>query len=223
MTELDKKSLRRSIRKRRLQLNPEERLYVSHQIQKQLEHLPIYQNSQKVAFYLSHEGEVETQNLIERSWELAKNCYLPVITADFTLKFLHYFPQSLLVQNRYNILEPTYNAALEIAVEALDIVFVPLLAFDKKGNRLGSGAGYYDRTFAFLKSSQKTKTQNKSKSKSKSKIKNESEIKNENEKPSKPKLIGLAYHWQQIEALQAFEHDVPLDGIVTENATLWIP
>jgi 5-formyltetrahydrofolate cyclo-ligase len=48
--------------------------------------------------------------------------------------------------NQYGIPEPT--AGIEVTSDMIDVVFVPLLAFDKKGNRVGYGKGYYDRFLA---------------------------------------------------------------------------
>jgi len=70
---------------------------------------------------------------------------------------------------------------------------MPLVAFDLTGNRLGRGGGYYDRTFAFMREKHR----------------------------NHPYLLGLAYHWQQIDALPREDWDIPLAGIVTEKAILF--
>jgi 5-formyltetrahydrofolate cyclo-ligase len=74
---------------------------------------------------------------------------------------------------------------------SLDLVFVPLVAFDKEGHRLGMGGGYYDRTFAF-----KTK---------------HSHLKG-------PKLIGLAHDFQLQSQLPVMPWDIPLNAVITEAA-----
>jgi 5-formyltetrahydrofolate cyclo-ligase len=71
----------------------------------------------------------------------------------------------------------------------LDVILMPLVAFDGQGNRLGMGAGYYDRTLAFLRHRRHWR---------------------------KPRIIGLAYEFQRMPALPAEPWDVPLDGIITE-------
>jgi 5-formyltetrahydrofolate cyclo-ligase len=64
----------------------------------------------------------------------------------FDMEAVHVTKQSVLVNNRFNILEP---AGMEIlAPQMIDAVFVPLVAFDSRGYRVGYGKGYYDRYLA---------------------------------------------------------------------------
>ena len=86
------------------------------------------------------------------------------------------------------ILEPQ-DKAKKILAEDLDLVITPLLAFDAKGHRLGTGGGYYDRSFAFLYSNMK----------------------------KKPLMIGLAYSFQAAECLPTDPWDIALDGVITEE------
>ncbi|MBT6938524.1 MAG: 5-formyltetrahydrofolate cyclo-ligase [Candidatus Marinimicrobia bacterium] len=88
-------------------------------------------------------------------------------------------------KNQYGILEPISDDI--ISAEQLDILFMPLVGFDKNKNRIGMGGGYYDRTLAF---------------------KNQKTVKN-------PKLYGLAFDCQQVEKLETQDWDVPLDAIIT--------
>ena len=92
--------------------------------------------------------------------------------------------------NRYNILEPELKNAELIAAENLDLVLVPLVAFDLSGNRLGMGAGFYDTTFSFL---------------------------NNIKRPSKPYLLGLAYEWQKLATLEKENWDITLDAVITDQ------
>ena len=71
---------------------------------------------------------------------------------------------------------------------------MPLVGFDRLGNRLGMGGGFYDRTFAFTA---------------------------KNSSPS-PKLIGLAYSFQELQAIKPQPWDIPVSGIVTEKEYLSI-
>ena len=68
------------------------------------------------------------------------------------------------------------------------ILLVPLLAFDAKGHRLGYGGGYYDRTLGELSKAE-----------------------------APPRVIGVAYAGQEVEALPREPHDHPLDAVLTEN------
>jgi len=71
----------------------------------------------------------------------------------------------------------------------LDIVFVPLVAFDEKCHRIGMGVGYYDRTFNFKLANQK----------------------------QPPMLIGLAYEFQKVPSISPQSWDVPVDAVVSEK------
>jgi 5-formyltetrahydrofolate cyclo-ligase len=108
---------------------------------------PLFIQSTHLACYLAREDEFDSQPLIKAIWEANKQCYLPLLTAEKSLHFVPYAPGDALRTNQYLILEPTHPAK-PIALQQLDIVFAPLLAFDAMGHRLGAGGGYYDRTFA---------------------------------------------------------------------------
>ncbi|UNZ00453.1 5-formyltetrahydrofolate cyclo-ligase [Zhouia spongiae] len=62
---------------------------------------------------------------------------------DYTLSHYLLTENTRLKKNRYNIPEPVDG--LEVPVKKIDVVFIPLLAFDKKGNRVGYGKGFYDK------------------------------------------------------------------------------
>lgn len=84
--------------------------------------------------------------MIDCIWQANKICYLPVLTDDKKLIFSLYQQNGKLQLNRYGILEPSEHIILDH--QELDMVIMPLLAVDQTGFRLGSGGGYYDRTFA---------------------------------------------------------------------------
>lgn len=158
---------------------------------KQLITHPIFTESNHIACYLARDNEFDTTPIIQLIWQTKKKCYLPIVSSpeDAFLHFVTYQENDPLLLNRYRILEPSPDVAIMHPTERLDLVFVPLLAFDSAGYRLGSGGGYYDRTFAFL-------LQN---------------------KPHKPLMIGLGYQHQQLTALPHDGWDVPLDGVLTEE------
>jgi 5-formyltetrahydrofolate cyclo-ligase len=107
------------------------------------------------------------------------------------MAFFSYYPGDLLIKNHYGILEPDPKNSKICSPENLDLVLVPLLAFDNQHNRLGMGGGYYDKTFAFLKNSKNLET----------KI------------PSKPYLLGLAYSFQYQTKLPLESWDIPIDDV----------
>ena len=102
-------------------------------------------NSLKIGLYVSFGNEVRTMELIEKILSLKKEVYLPVQNfINETLIFRQYTKDSELIKNQNKILEP--KSGKEIDPEDLDIIFIPLLAFDKNLNRVGMGKGYYDKT-----------------------------------------------------------------------------
>ena len=152
--------------------------------------LPLFQESQRMAFYLAHDGEVDIKNLLNEALRRKKACYLPTLQTNqgYYLDFYSYHAENLLVSNHFGIEEPNFAQEKSIAITALDLMFLPLVAFDKRGNRLGRGAGYYDRTLASLQHSAK-----------------------------KPLLIGIAYNFQKVDTLPAETWDIPLNLVITEQ------
>lgn len=91
-------------------------------------------------------NEFNTQPIIQAIWQADKKCYLPVLTNDKSLVFVQYMQNTVLTPNQFNIPEPA-DKTKQIPATELDLVLLPLVAFDLLGNRLGAGGGYYDRTF----------------------------------------------------------------------------
>lgn len=104
--------------------------------------------AQNIALYLAFDGEISTQLLIEHLWEQGKNVFLPVLHPFCAghLLFLGYQPKTLMQKNTFGIWQPKLNVQQVLPLNEIDIIFVPLVAFDQQGNRLGMGGGFYDRT-----------------------------------------------------------------------------
>lgn len=145
--------------------------------------------SKHIACYLAYAGEIETQPIIDLIWRLGKICYLPLLHPDREqgLYFVAYHPGDTLIVNRFGIAEPSASLAQGFPVDALDLVVLPLVGFDREGHRLGMGGGYYDRTFA-------TRVQG-----------------------AKPRLLGYAYACQGTASLPHDPWDIPLDYALTEQ------
>ena len=106
-----------------------------------------FKKSMHIACYIAHRSEVATEACINAIWQAHKMCYLPKLTATGALCFAQYKQFDVLEPNRFGIFEPL-SAAPTLKAAQLDLVLMPLVAFDHEGNRLGTGGGYYDRTFA---------------------------------------------------------------------------
>ncbi|MFD0966236.1 5-formyltetrahydrofolate cyclo-ligase [Seminibacterium arietis] len=103
---------------------------------------------QTVALYLSFDSEISTESLIKKLWQEKINVTLPVLHpfSRGNLLFLKYQSDTIMQKNRYGILQPKLNVQNVVPLEQIDIIFTPLVAFDKNGNRIGMGGGFYDRT-----------------------------------------------------------------------------
>ena len=152
----------------------------------------VFQQSNSVAAYLAFNGEMDPAPVLAQAWDMGKNCYLPILAPEKTLKFVLYNEGDPLIENHYGIPEPYTDPEKIIAPEDLDLVIVPLVGFDVDGNRLGMGGGYYDKTFAFTKASSSE---------------------------TLPFLTGIAYEFQNMSQLDKEPWDVPLNMIVTEIQT----
>jgi 5-formyltetrahydrofolate cyclo-ligase len=183
---------RLEIRARRRALSERERRRRADALCRRLFRRPLFLNSRRIAVYLPADGEIDTGRIIQRAWDLGKQVYLPVLVPYLhnRLWFARYEPETRLVVNRFGIPEPEVVHKQRIKAQALDLVLTPLVGFDKKGNRLGMGGGFYDRSFEFLLRRRAWR---------------------------KPRLVGLAYKFQRLKKLSAQEWDVPLTAVVTDK------
>ena len=191
-TILSPQSLRKQLRDARRNLSGKERLQHEVTIAEALIRLPLIQRSQRVACYLSEDGEVDLGPL---QWFLdkqnKKQC-LPVLRhgAKNRLWFCHYSPGDRLLLNRFRIAEPDTRKNPPLSLRSIDVILMPLVGFDDHLNRLGMGGGFYDRTFSMLRRAGHWR---------------------------RPRLIGIAHECQRVEALDRQPWDVPMDLVITES------
>lgn len=132
---------------------------ISKKIENKIINLDIYKSAKSVMSYHSKEIEVSLNKLLEDS---SKNWYLPVVKKDLnerdyliSVPYIHGLTK--LTNSNFNILEPEIvNDVFFDQIKKtiyLDLIFIPGLCFDKKGNRLGFGKGFYDN---FLKLNKKS-------------------------------------------------------------------
>ena len=140
--------LRQQIRKTRANLTALQQQQAEDSITQQALALIEERNAQHIALYVSFDGEISTEKLIKTLWAQDKYVYLPVLHPfnPNHLLFLRYLPDTPMLKNKFGIWEPKLNVQSVLPLEELDILFTPLVAFDKQGNRLGMGGGFYDRT-----------------------------------------------------------------------------
>jgi 5-formyltetrahydrofolate cyclo-ligase len=136
--------------------------------------------------------EIDTRPLLLYLHGLGHVCGFPIIVGrGFPLKFRRWHPERAdqgMVAGKWGIPVP----AEDCEDVAPDLLLVPLLTFDRKGNRLGYGAGYYDRTLATLRARKDRLTV----------------------------AVGVGYAAQEVEVVPVDEMDERLDWIVTEKEAI---
>lgn len=142
--------LRRRIRQQRSKLTAAQQTEAAQQLVDLLLPELLKRQVQHIALYLSNDGELNTLPLIQALWQHNILVALPVLHpfSPGHLLFLHYHPDSPMTTNRYGIAEPRLDISQLVPLHKLDLILTPLVAFDKQGNRLGMGGGFYDRTLA---------------------------------------------------------------------------
>ncbi|MFP5430211.1 MAG: 5-formyltetrahydrofolate cyclo-ligase [Gammaproteobacteria bacterium] len=184
-------TLRRELRERRRALSGCAQHKAAHALALRLRRLPPLCRARHVALYWPNDGEIDPR-LLQRYKPRHQHLYLPVLQAfpAQTLCFVRWSGTTRLARNRFGIPEPRRGARRP--ARAMDVILLPLVGFDSRGNRLGMGGGFYDRTLAFTR----------------------------RHAAKKPWLAGLAHACQQVPALDAAPWDVPLQLIATDTGCL---
>ena len=186
-----KDSLRKEISLKRKNLSKKERLDSEESLVQLWESVGDSYKKNKVALYWPINGEVATNALISYFFSNGSKCFLPVISNNEENKLIDFAlfeEQSRLVKNRFGIPEP--NKSKIIDLNQLDIIFLPCVCFDSRGNRIGMGGGFYDKTLSYLSKKEKTK------------------------------LIILAYDFQEVESCLPESHDIKADACLTPTQYL---
>jgi 5-formyltetrahydrofolate cyclo-ligase len=126
----------------------EDRNRKSSVIKRRLFNTAIFKKAKNVMFYISFDGEVDTQNMIKEAQKLGKTVTVPVCRKNRNISACLLRKGAKLKKGLYGTREPVAKDYLPI--DNLDLVLVPGAAFDKKGARLGRGKGFYDRFLAKL-------------------------------------------------------------------------
>ncbi|MFH1201446.1 MAG: 5-formyltetrahydrofolate cyclo-ligase [Candidatus Omnitrophota bacterium] len=116
-------------------------------ILRRLFRLPDFIRAKTILFYLAFDGEVETRRMIKEALKKGKKIALPVIYRK-TKALSPFLIQDLTTQTArgpYGIMQPHTGNCRRLSLSRIDLAIIPGIAFDKVGNRLGRGAGYYDR------------------------------------------------------------------------------
>ncbi|EXU75038.1 5-formyltetrahydrofolate cyclo-ligase [Erwinia papayae] len=144
----DRQNIRNHIRQLRRGLSSVQQQQAAQQVAERATDFAAVRQARKIALFLSFDGELNTHPLIERLWQRQQEVYLPVLHpfSAGQLLFIRYQSTTPLIRNRLNIPEPVLDIRNLVTLNELDVVMVPLVAFDTHGQRLGMGGGFYDRT-----------------------------------------------------------------------------
>ncbi len=145
---LQRQEIRQQVRHLRRAMTDEQQAQAAEQFAElALNYAPL-SAARNIALFLSVDGELNTRPLIARLWHLKKAVYLPVLHpfSPGNLLFLRYSSDTPLIPNKLRIPEPPLDIRQLITLDQLDMMLVPLVAFDQHGQRLGMGGGFYDRT-----------------------------------------------------------------------------
>jgi 5-formyltetrahydrofolate cyclo-ligase len=192
MPDAARRSLRAGLVARRRAVTPGERAHAARLVAENAERFLHLKSHWRIAAYAALPWELDAAPLIERARARGCRIYLPRIArprASRAMRFLEL--TGALKRNRLGIDEPADTPT--IGARWLDVVFLPLVGFDRCGLRLGTGGGFYDRAFAFRHARQHWHA---------------------------PRLIGIAYAFQEVERITPHPHDVPLDAVITEKGII---
>ncbi len=140
-----------------------------------------------IAGYWATGGELSLHAVLHALPDGWRYC-LPLLYDERRLRFARWSPGDAIEPNRFGIPEPVVSAGQALLPDQLQIALVPLVGFDRSGNRLGMGGGWYDRSFAFRQS-----------------------------RPVPPLLIGVGYANQEIDRIDVQAWDVAMDFVATES------
>jgi 5-formyltetrahydrofolate cyclo-ligase len=184
--------LRAQLRGKRRAVTPAQRAIASRLLARNVDRAFHLRRGKRIAVYASLREEIDTQPLIELAQRRGCRIFLPRINRRTShIRFLEVVRNGRQSVNHLGILEPTGSQAL--SARWFHLVLMPLVGFDHRGMRLGMGGGFYDRTFAF---------------------------RNTHTRWRRPRLVGLAYSFQQLPMIASAAHDVRLDAVVTEKGVV---
>lgn len=143
---MEKNEIRRKIKALRSMLLDHEKLSAADEVFEQLEKTAAFLLADRILMYHSLPDELSTHKFLDK-WHDRKNFYLPRVNG-VNLEILPY-DKSRLELGAFHIEEPTGEDT--ISAEEIELVIVPAVAYDKKGNRLGRGKGFYDRLLSTTK------------------------------------------------------------------------
>ena len=182
--------LRARMSVRRNELDARQRIEAAAGVLHSLEKLPEFMTDPRVAGYWAVRGELPLNLAVASLARREQRYFLPVLGESRQLHFAEYRDGVRLGSNRFGIPEPETPTAALRAPADMDVILLPLLAFDRFGHRLGTGGGWYDTSLAHLRDTRR---------------------------PATPLLVGVGYAFQEVDAVPPEPWDVDLDYVATDE------
>lgn len=179
--------LRQQLRRERAELTQQQQLIAARLLANNARNCAPLMQAKRIASYQAFQGEMSPDFLTEQL--NFQSLLLPKIDNFCRRSMRFYDAKQTKLKNRFGIWEPA-GTGIPADLRHVDVVLLPLVAFDRIGNRIGMGAGFYDRALSFRL--------------------NQSRIK-------RPLLIGIAHALQEVTKLSRQFWDVPLDAIITDQ------
>lgn len=142
--------LRNRYRHARKALSPTERRQYSKQICQRILSMGVYHQARHIALYRATPDEVDVSDVWTVALEQGKHCYFPALQSDKTLLFVPAEAGTQFSKSNYQVEEPLVNHELAVPLTVLNLIIIPLVAFDTQGSRIGMGWGCYDRALTVL-------------------------------------------------------------------------
>ena len=140
-----KKQIRKNLILIRKNLSKEFVFENSLKIKNNLFGLNDFKKASTILFYVSYNNEVYTHEMIKELLTSKKIILVPISdTRNRTLILSKLEKWSDLSRGTYNILEPKKEKIKQVDIDSIDLIIVPGVGFDERGNRIGHGKGYYD-------------------------------------------------------------------------------
>lgn len=185
--------IRASLKAARSALSEQVRWLKATQAADHLSQSSLFKRANKIALYIAVGAECPTLPVTVAAETAGKALHYPTLNPRLQdrMQFVKIDADTHWRTGRFHIPEPVpHRRGAFASLRHLDLVVIPLVGFDHCGNRLGMGAGFYDRSLAFRRLRRHW---------------------------LKPFLLGLAYDCQQTGKIPCQPWDVPLDGVVTES------
>jgi 5-formyltetrahydrofolate cyclo-ligase len=182
-----KSELRQRVRSLRQGISPARRLQLDDAVSTELLQFVGKLKATSVSAFWTFDGEPDLRAALATLHENGITIALPVLNPlkPSTISMVRWTAESVMKRNGFGIMEPADEPVL--AINKLDCMLIPLVAWDKSGGRLGMGGGYYDRLLTPVRTNRQ------------------------------PLRIGLAYGLQEVPRVPIEQNDVGLHGVICEH------